>query len=121
MRLLRSIVAVIAGYLVFAVSAAVLFQLSGVNPHGLASPAFMTLTTLYGIIFAALGGMLAVRISATRAPAHAWAVGALIAVGAGMSLLFSPATDAKWTQVTAILLMAPSAALAGSIRLRERA
>jgi len=115
MPILRSIAAVIAGYLVFALSAAALFQLSGMNPHGGASMAFMALTTLYGMVFAGLGGILAVRLSATRLPAHAWAVAGLIAIGAGISLLLSPTTDARWSQITAILFMAPAAALAGSL------
>jgi hypothetical protein len=118
MQSLRSIAAVVAGYLVFALSAAALFQLTGVNPHASASPTFMILTTLFGIVFAALGGMLAVRLSASRSSIQGWAVGALIALGAAASLIFSPATDARWSQVTAILLMAPAASLGGSLLAR---
>ena len=64
----------------------------------------------YGMLFAGLGGVVASRI----APHPGWAVvgmTCLLALGAAVSLVTSPAADARWSQWSAILLMAPSAYL----------
>lgn len=109
MIMLRSIGAVVAGYLVFAVSAVALFQLTGRNPHAPQPLWFIVAVTLYGMLFAALGGLLAVRLSASRSLRHAMALAGVVALGATVSLLTSPAADATWSQWTALALMAPSA------------
>ena len=112
MNVLRSVAAVILGYVLFAVSAALLFQLLGANPHAPQSMAFMTGTIVYGIAFAFLGGVIAARAAPGRPTLHAGAVSMLIAAGAIASLLASPSSDATWSQWTALLLMAPAASLA---------
>ena len=56
MKSFRSIVAVIVGYGVFAVSAGALFSLSGQDPHGEATAPFMVVAVVYGVAFALLGG-----------------------------------------------------------------
>ena len=48
---MRSVIGVVAGYVIFAVSAALLFQISGQNPHGIVSSQFMMLSIVYGMIF----------------------------------------------------------------------
>ena len=111
MSFLRSIVAVILGYIVFAVSAALLFQSLGVNPHAPQSPAFMAGTAVFGMVFAFLGGLLAARLAPGRPGWHAGLVSVLIAAGATASLFASPATDATWSQWAALLLMAPAASM----------
>ena len=67
---------------------------------------------MYGILFAALGGFIAVRVSRSHSLRHVAAVAVLIAAGAIVSVLTAPGADAKWSQLSALLLMAP-AALAG--------
>jgi len=117
--MLRSILAVVAGYVFFAVSAFALFQLSGRPPHQAAPLAFEIGSTIYGMVFALLGGHLAARIAGRRPLAHAVAVAALLALGATISLVSTLGKGAIWTQATALLLMAPSAALGGWIRSRR--
>jgi hypothetical protein len=114
---LRSIGAVIVGYLVFGVSAAAVFPLTGHDPHAPASPMFMFGMVVYGAVFAALGGYVAALIAGRRPRAHALAVGVLIALGSTVSLIASE-SDARWSQLAALVLMAPAAALAGMLRRR---
>jgi hypothetical protein len=83
MKLLRSVAGIAVGYLIFAVSAVLLFNLTGV----------------------ALG----VRIAGYAPARHGLALAALIAAGATASMLTSPDADATWSQWSAILFMAPSA------------
>ena len=113
--MLRSIVAVVAGYAVFGASAAILFPLTGRDPHAQAPMTFMIWTIVFGIVFAAAGGYAAAAIAPRKPRAHAAVVGALIAVGAAVSLVAAP-SDARWSQLAALFLMAPAAAAGGTVR-----
>ena len=57
MSLGRSIASVIVGYLIFALSAFALFQISGQPPHQAAPASFMAGSIVYGAVFALLGDM----------------------------------------------------------------
>jgi hypothetical protein len=93
--------AVVAGYAVFGASAAVLFPLTGRDPHAPAPVAFVLWTTIYGMVFAAAGGCAAAAIAPRKPRVHAAIVGALIA------------------QLAALFLMAPAAAAGGMLRRRH--
>ena len=109
MGVFRSILAVVAGNMIFAVSAVLLFRLTGHDPHAPQSMVFMVLVVAYGMAFAAIGGVIATRIAPSRAAMHAALVALLIAAGAAVSLLTSPPTDASWSQWGALIFMAPCA------------
>ncbi len=117
LRAVRSVAVVVLGYVVFAGSAALLFQLSGQGPHAAASAGFMVLTVVYGVGFAALGGWLAARLAGAHPVGHAAAVAALIAAGAIASLLFAGASH-TWSMWSTLVLRAPSALLGGVLRSR---
>lgn len=115
---MRSVVAVVVGYLIFALSAVLLFQLSGQNPHGVASSQFMLLTIVCGMLFAALGGYVAEKIGKNPwKPCIALAV--VIATGAIVSIIATPSTESRWSQWSAIILMAPAALLGGGLAIRR--
>ena len=114
MALLRSVIAVVLGYAVFAVSGGLLFRVAGRNPHAVQDLWFVILAVVYGMVFAGLGGALAARIAPSRPAVHAGLVTGLIAAGATVSLVKS--SGATWSQWSAILLMAPCAWGAGGRR-----
>jgi hypothetical protein len=116
MRLARSLLAVVVGYLIFAFSAVALFRLSGRDPHAPRPAWFMLLATVSGMIFSGAGGYCAAMIAPSRGRGHAAIVAVLVALGAAVSLGTSPATDATWSQWGALLLMAPSAWVGGRLR-----
>jgi len=115
--MLRSIGAVAAGYLVFAVSAVLLFQLSGRAPHQAAPPAFEAASVIWGAVFALVGGWLTARVAGKRPATHAAALAGVIALGAFASLI-AQWNDAHWSQLAAIVVMAPCAWAGG--RLAQR-
>jgi FtsH-binding integral membrane protein len=117
----RSIRAVVAGYLVFAVSAVALFALAGRDAHAAQGWHFMGISILYGMAFAALGGWIAAKLAPRNPTAHAGAIAVIIAVGAAISIPSVPAGVFPWTQVAAIALMAPSALIGGWLQARKRA
>jgi hypothetical protein len=119
-RVLRTLGAVIGGYLVFALSAVALFQLSGRDPHVPQPLWFILASVAYGMVFAGLGGVATARLAPTRPLLHAGSVAVVLALGAGVSLAFSPGAGATWSQWTALTLMAPSAYLGGLLATRSQ-
>jgi uncharacterized membrane protein YhaH (DUF805 family) len=117
MKVVQSIVGAVCGYLVFALTAVALGQVSGRNLHAAQPLWFVGLTTIYGMVFGGLGALLATRIAPHRGWAGLAMTGLLVAGAAG-SLIASPATDAQWSQWTALVFMAPSAFLAPRLPLR---
>jgi peptidoglycan/LPS O-acetylase OafA/YrhL len=110
--MLRSVGAVAAGYLVFAALGVLLFQLSGQPAHAPASTAFKVLAIGWGAAAAAVAGWVAARLAPRRPAAHAAVLSGVIALGAAVSLATSP-PGAIWSQVSALLVMAPCAWLGG--------
>src|SRR5829696_8681054 len=116
--MLRSIGAVVAGYFVFGASAALLFQLSGQAPPGAAPPSFMAASIIWGAVFALVGGWLTGRVAGRRPAAHAATLAGLIALGATVSLI-ARWNDPRWSEVAAIVVMAPCAWLGGLVSRRR--
>jgi hypothetical protein len=115
-KLLRSVLSVLLGYGLFAVGAATIFAAMRVDPHADASASIILGSTLYGVVFAVLGGILAGTVARRRPLAHAAAVGALILAGALISLITSRASEPRWSQLVAALIIAPSTFLGGLLR-----
>lgn len=117
----RSVLAVIVGYLIFALSAFAFFQISGQPPHQAAPMSVMLASIAFGMVFALLGGYVAAWLARRRPLAHAIAVAALLALGAAISLLSTLGNGAVWSQVAALALMAPAAVFGGWLRLQRLA
>ena len=113
MKALRSGIGVAVGYMLFAVAALAFFRLFNQDPHQPAPLWLMACSTVYGSAFAFLGAKVAARIAAYNAFAHSVALAMVISLGAVTSLVSTVGHGAIWSQLTALLVMAPSAALAG--------
>ncbi|MFL6351896.1 MAG: hypothetical protein ACJ74Z_08610 [Bryobacteraceae bacterium] len=112
-RILRSALAIAAGDAIFGLTAVLLFRMAGYDPHAPAAKEFVIASMALGVIAAASGGWVTAAIAGHHRREHAAVLGILIASGALISLVLSSRTGAIWTQVAAVVLMAP-AALAGS-------
>jgi hypothetical protein len=97
----------LAGYGISAASSIVFFLVSRRDPHAGQPIWFMALTAVWGVAFALLGGFVAARIAGFRA---GQSVGIAIVVVAFLSMVLD-AKGAHWSQVIAMVLMAPAAAL----------
>jgi hypothetical protein len=113
----RSILAVVVGYLIFAVSVAVLFGVSGQDPHVFPSLAFLTFSTLCGVGFALLAGVVAVRIGTERSGVD---VAGLIAASAVVSMVVQWRAGSIWSQITVLLFMVPAAIVGGGLAQTRR-
>ena len=118
MHWIRSIVAVALGFAVFVVGS--FMPRGGVAEHpgvpptlGLAAGAIA-----YGAVFAALGGLTAASLGGRRPLAHAMVVAGLITLAALIHPWLEPGANPRWLDLSAVLIMAPAAVLAGWARSR---
>ena len=119
MSIIKSILAVVVGYLVFAVSAFAFFKLSGQPPHQEATLPFIVGSTVFGMVVALLGGYVAAWLAGRRPLAHALAVAAIMALGATVSLIATLGKGSIWSQIAGLALIAPSAVVGGWLRARQ--
>jgi hypothetical protein len=115
---MRSLAAVVAGYLVFGVSSAILFGVSGQDPHLLPGAGFLVCSLLYGAAFAGFGGYLAARLAPVRPMLHAAIVAGLIAAIALASMIVEWHAGSVWSELVVLFAVAPAAAVGGWLRTR---
>lgn len=116
---MRSFLAVVTGYLVFAVGSVLLFRLSGVKPGDPPTIQFAVISILCGMALAFLGGFAAAALGHARPRFHSGLVALIIAVIAVASLIAQFDSGSVWSQAAAVVLMAPAAALGGLLRERR--
>ena len=118
--MVRSAVAVVAGYLVFAASSVLLFRLAGVDPHAAAPPGtFVVGAIIYGIAFAALGGFITATLAPRKPFLHSAVLASLIWMIALVSLVLQFRTGSIWSELATVFLISPAAAAAGFARQRS--
>ncbi len=109
--MIRGAAGVMAGYLVFALSAVLLFQLAGADPHAAVTPAFLVLSGLYGAFFALLAGWTAARVGAGPWPHRI--VAGLVALAAAGSLFALGEGESPWSQIATLVVFAPLVLVGG--------
>ena len=118
-KAIRSALSVLAGYVLFAVSAFLIFRLFNRPPHQIAPLWFMVLATVVGVLGAGAGGYVSGVLAGSGPVGHAFGVAGVLVLGASTSLSATIGKGAIWSQVAAITLMAPSAVVGGWIRRRH--
>jgi hypothetical protein len=111
---MRSALAVVAGYLIFAVCSFALFRVAGQDPHAAASFRFEAFTIVCGIIFAGIGGYVTGRLAPQKPLLHGVVLAAVMALLAAGSMLSVRESGSRWTQISAIFLMAPAAVVSSA-------
>jgi hypothetical protein len=104
----RCVAGWLVGYLISCISSILFFTAGHIPPHMPASSTVMWITAIYGVVFAVIGAVVGANFSRK----HALGIGAAIALTiglAGLASWYATPTDAHWTQVIAIFLMAPAA------------
>lgn len=114
MGVVRNIVAVIVGYLIFAVSAVMLFKFAGIDPHAESGIATKAGVIALGAVFAFIGGFTAKIIAASRSLVPNIILAILMAGFAAFSALRSGGEH--YTQIAAIFVFAPASLIGGIFR-----
>jgi len=116
---LRSALAIVAGYLVFGLSAGLLFGMSGQDPHRTPSAGFAVFSIVYGMTFSFLGGCLAATIAGRRARLHAAILAAILGVIAVISMVVQWRQGSVWSELSVLLTMVPAVLAGGYVRERQ--
>lgn len=114
--MIRKILAIIVSYVIFAVSAVLLFNLAEQNPHADATINFKIITAAYGIFFSVLSGLVLQLIARTKNLTLNLILAFIMAAFAAVSLLTSGGNS--WTQLFAIIIFAPASVMGGLIYLK---
>jgi hypothetical protein len=115
--MIRKILSVITGYVVFVVTSLALFKLSGQNPHGQTTLSFQLLTAIYGTAFSFLSGFIVSLIARPKTLTLNYILALIIAGFATVSLF--KAAGSHWTQLLAIMVFAPASIAGGFFYLRR--
>ena len=116
---MRSLGAVLGGFLVFSLSAVLLFNISGRPPERWPGAAFATFAIAYGGVFAAVAGYTTARL-APRAPlAHAMAFAGLLLAASTFSYFIQQAGASTWSLVSTVFVSVPAAILGGYFAARR--
>ena len=116
---MRSIAAVLGGFLIFSVSAVLLFNISGRPPEVWPGAAFATFAIIYGGVFACLAGYVAARLAPRVPIVHAAAVAGLLLGAATGSYLIQAPGASLWSLVSTIFVSVPAAMFGGYLRHRS--
>jgi di/tricarboxylate transporter len=112
-QMLRKILAVIAGYMVFAVSSVLLFNLTHHHPHQDAPFNFKLITIAYGVCFSILAGAVVQLIAKQNTLGLNFILACMMFAFAGISMAVSGGSH--WTQLFAMFIFAPVSIVGGYI------
>jgi hypothetical protein len=115
--MIRNILSVIAGYLIFAVSSVLLFALTSHKPHAEASTAFKITTIIYGVFFSVIAGFVVQLIAKQKTLTLNYILALVIFLFATISLI--TATGTHWTQLFAMFIFAPVSIFGGYLKRRK--
>jgi hypothetical protein len=119
----RSILAVIAGYLIIAVAVMALFAISfpDADPANIPAPSmgFMLFSIVYGFVFAVLGGYVTALLAKRAEMKHTLALGALGVVLGIISMVTAAGREPLWYQITNMVVIAAAVLLGGYFRTRK--
>jgi hypothetical protein len=116
--MLREVMAGATGFVIFVASSALLFAVSGYDPYREVSMTFQLISIAAGVVFALFAGYVTAALSPASPVRPVVLVALLIAVLAIGSLLATGSGEA-WSQLAALLLMAPAVLLGGRRRIRQ--
>jgi hypothetical protein len=115
----REVLAGLAGFIFFNVASVLLFVLSGYDPHAAVSRRFQVGSIVAGVAFGFIAGIIVAWISPLSSLRPALIVALTVIVFAIMSLLTSGSGEG-WSQIAAILLMAPAIVAGAQWRSRRK-
>jgi hypothetical protein len=114
---LRSVLAVLSGYLIYAVPTVVLYAMAGQRPPiDPSTGLFLLGSTVQGIVFAFLGGYVAGWLAPVNDRLHAGVVALIIATAALLQAFSQPQASTSSSALSTLFFFAPSAFLGGVLR-----
>ncbi len=119
--MLRSIGAVVAGYLVIAIAIIVMFVIAFPDPTVVPSMGFMIFSLIYGFLFGILGGWVCGLIARKAEVKHAAVIAAIGILLSVLSMIFATAKEPTWYQIANMVLLTIAVLIGGWMRARQKA
>ena len=116
---MRSVFAVVTGYLIFLACILLLVHLSGHDPHGTFALPTMLVFTVFGMLFAALAGYLTVILARHAGLEHSFGLATVILATGAAFLLAEIDKEGIGLQIAALMIIAPMAMVGADFRLRQ--
>jgi hypothetical protein len=118
--MVRSILSIITGYVVFLISVMILWLAFGYGPKDIPPTNFLVFSVFCEALFSAGCGYLTAAIAQRRALLHAGILAAVfVIVGLG-SLVFQTHRYPFWIPLSTVFINAPCALLGGYLRYKRR-
>ena len=108
----------IVGYAIFGAAAFALFAIAGLRPHLPAATGVIIGSTVYGVAFSLIAGSVAASLAPARPLIHAGVVACIIAFGAAAALATRAEQESIWSQLMALLFMAPAVIIGAWLKKR---
>lgn len=116
----RSILSVIAGYLVMAIAIMILFAVwFGGDLEATPTTAFLLFSLVYGFAAATAGGYVTALIAGRAEINHAAALAALAVVMGIVSVITAAGREPVWFQIANMVVVVAAILLGGSLRARQ--
>jgi hypothetical protein len=113
-NILFGILGILVGYTLFAASTFILFSIPGVDPNKMPNPMLLIVCAVYGMVFAAVAGYVAVLIA--KKVLYVYILAAIMFMVTFLSLVGMWSKGTIWSEITVILFMVPSCILGGIIK-----
>jgi hypothetical protein len=108
-NILMGILGILVGYALFAASTFILFSIPGVDPNKMPNPMLLIVSAVYGMVFAAVAGYVAVIIA--KKVLYVYILAAIMLIVASLSLASMWDKGTIWSEITVIIFMVPSCIL----------
>lgn len=118
--MLRSIGAVVAGYLVIAIAIIVMFVIAFPDPTVIPGMGFMIFSLIYGFLFGILGGWVCGLIAQRAEVKHAAVIAAIGILISVLTMIFAPAKEPMWYQIANMVLLTIALLIGGWLRTQQR-
>jgi len=119
--MLRSIGAVVAGYLLIAAAIITLFAVFYPDPTAVPSQGFMLFSMVYGFVFGILGGYVCGLIAQRAEVKHAAIIAGIGILVSVLSMVFAAAKEPMWYQLANMVVLTIAVLLGGWLRARQKA
>ncbi|MFN2400708.1 MAG: hypothetical protein ABR543_19045 [Gemmatimonadaceae bacterium] len=118
--MIRSIAAIIAGYLVMAISIVGLFAAWFGPQAGVPARGFLIYSLVYGFFVAITGGYVTALVAGRAELKHAVGLAVLAAIAALISAVMYAGREPLWYQFANLVVVTDGALLGGFVRHRQR-
>lgn len=120
MKVIRSILSFIVGYLIFAVSMVLLWMIFGYKPKDVPPDGFLVFSVFFECLFAFGGGYVSALVAARKQLVHTGILAGIVAILGVLSLVCPQNELPWWANLATAFPIAPCFLLGGLMTIRQK-